>query len=258
MLDDIYQVSFNGNRLDLVPGVDLYNHDFTTLPNRDIKIHKLARRSLSIITSSEYTQKSIPVYMDICSGTREDTEATITFVKALLQGQNRALRVLESGFEVEYIATMNEFNVEWNSSHAYATIIFLASDPIGVSTTILTPVNVVGNTVQTSSTTFTVQGSFNVEPTISVTISAVTGGTGKTVNLINAITQQGISITHDFDAGDIILIDSKELRVTVNGGNVDFDGLFPVFPPGVQQLRYSDDFTTRTVDVSLTYEPRLV
>lgn len=258
MLDNIYQVSFNGNRLDLVPGVDLYNHDFTTLPNRDIKIHKLARRSLSIITSSEYTQKSIPVYMDICSGTRRETEQTITFVKGLLQGQNAPLRVLESGFEVEYIATMNEFNVEWNSSHAYATIVFTASDPIGISTTTLQPVSIVGSTTQSVSSTFTVQGSFNAEPVISIVLTAVTGGTGGSINLVNAITQQGITITADFDDGDIIIVDSKQLVVTINGANVDFTGLFPIFPAGSQQLRYSDTFTTRTIDMSLTYEPRLI
>jgi phage-related protein len=258
MLDDIYQVSFNGNRIDLVPGVDLYNHNFTSLPTRDIKIHKLARRSLSIITSSEYSQKSIPVFLDVCSGTKQQTEATITFIKGLLQGQNGQLKVLQSGLEVNYTSTMNEFNIEWNANHAYCTIVFLASDPVGNATQSVTAVNKTGITSSSDSTTFVVQGSFDAEPVITVNVSAVTGGTGGTINLTNAVTQQGITITTNYSDGDILIVNSKELTVTLNGINLDFVGLFPLFPAGVQQFSYSDTFTTRTVDIFASYTPRLI
>lgn len=253
-----YQVSFNSNRLDQVPGVDLYNYDFTRLPNRDIKIHKLARRSLSIITSAEYTEKGIPVWMDICSGDRQDSEATVTAVKGLLQAQNGELKVLQSGLEVVYTATMNEFNIEWNGAHAYCEIIFLASTPIATAAESETLANLTGITSSSSSATFIVSGSYIAEPLITVVINTVTGGTGQTINLFNAKNNQGISVTADFDDGDILIVDCMNYTVQLNGAILDFQGLFPSFPPGSQQLGYSDTFSTRSVDVLVTYNQRLV
>ena len=253
-----YQVSFNGNRIDTVPGVRLYNYDFTRLPDRDINIHKLARRSLSIITSSEYTQKTIPLWLDICSGTRQETEATVTALKALIQAQNGQLEVLQGGIIVNYTATMNEFNIEWNASNAYVQIVFLASTPIGTGadTETLTLIN--GITLPSANQTFTVNGSFSAEPIITVVINAVTGGTGGTINLINAINNQGITITGNFTAGSILEVNSEAMTVTLNGANIDFSGLFPTFGPSSQQIGYTDTFTTRNVDISVVYRQRLI
>lgn len=253
-----YQVTFNGNGLHDIPGVDLYNYDFTSLPDRDIKIHKLARRSLSIITSAEYTQKPIPVWLDVCSGDRQDSESTVTQIKALLQPQNGSLNVLQSGIEVTYTATMNEFNIEWNGAHAYCQIVFLASTPIAtaVDTDIL--VNLSGITAASASSTFTIAGSAIAEPYITVVINTVTGGTGGTISLYNAKNQQGITVTEDFVDGDILTVDSKNLSVQLNAQPIDFTGLFPTFGPGSQQLGYVDTFTTRNVDIAMTYNQRLV
>lgn len=253
-----YQVTFEGNRLDLVPGVDLYNYDFTTLPLRDIKIHKIARRSLSIITSAEYTQKSIPVWMDICSGTRQETEATVTDIKALLQPQNGVLQVLQSGLQVQYTATMNEFIVEWNGTHAYAQIVFLASTPIGTASSSDQLVGITGSTTSSASSTFTVEGSAIAEPYITVVVNSVTGGTGQQITLVNASTNQGITVEANWVSGDILEVDSKNMVVRINGGLVDFTGMFPMFPPGSQQLTYTDSFTTRNVNITMTYNQRLV
>lgn len=251
-----YQIEFAGNRIDQVPGVELYNYDFTQLPYRDIKIHKLARRSLSIITSSEYTQKSIPVWLDVCSGDRQDTETTITELKALLQPQNGLLKVLQSGRVYEYTATMNEFNIEWNGSNAYCQIVFLASTPIG-STSQSEPLAAITNiTTPFSSTTFNVDGSYNARPLITVSIQAITGSGSFTI--LNARTQQGITISEAFSAGDTIEIDSYNLSARWNGAEVDFDGLFPAFGLGSQQLSYTDTFATRQVDITVTYKPQII
>lgn len=252
-----YSVVFNGNDLSQVNGVWLYNYTATDLPDRDIKIHKLARRSLSIITSSEYTQKAIPVLMRVCSGGRQDTEATLTAIKGLLQPQNGNLVVTQSDIEVQYTATMNEFDIEWDRSTAYVTIIFLASTPIATATDRVTLFNF--NTTNPSATaSFTVDGSYLAEPYITATINSVTGATSQSVSIFNASTNQGITITDTFTNGDIIEIDSQELVVTLNGGAIDFEGLFPTFPPGAQTVGYTDTFSTRNVDINGEYNIRIV
>lgn len=252
-----FAVKFNSNDISEIAGVWLYNYDATSLPERDIKIHKIARRSLSIITSSEYAQKSIPVFLRVCSGTRQDTEATLTAIKGLLQPQNGALEVEQSGEQYQYTATMNEFNIEWDASYAYVTIVFLASTPVAssVESSILFSLS---TTLPSDGASFIVGGSYIAEPVINVVYSAVTGGASSQVSIFNASTNQGITLTVNLTSTTIIEIDSTNYTVQVNGVSTDFEGMFPVFPPGSQRVGYSDTATTRTVTVTGQANTRVV
>lgn len=251
-----YSVSFNNNDISQVPGVWLYNYDATTLPERDIKMHKIARRSLSIITSAEYSQKSIPVFLQVCSGDRQDTEETLTQIKGILQPQNGRLELEQSGKQYQYTATMNEFNIEWDGSRAYVTIVFIASTPVASSATSDILFNF-STTLAADGASFIVEGSFIAEPVITLTYSAVTGGAGS-VSVFNASTNQGITISGALTPSTIIEIDSTNYTVLVNGMSTDFEGVFPVFPPGSQRVGYSDTFSSRTVSIVGQANTRIV
>lgn len=255
---DKYSCKFAGNDLSLVPGVDLHNHEFNTLPERDIKINKLARRDKSIITSSEYSQKTIPVYMEVCSGGRADTEDTLTFLKSLVQPQNGLLEVSQGGVDVEYTATMNEFNIVWEGTTALVTILFLASDSIGKQSDSETLADILAITTTNASLSMVIAGSATAYPIITVAINAVTGATNKQITVANGKTGQGITIERTWAANDILIIDSLNMTVTINGGVIDFTGKFPEFPAGSAQITYLDNFTTRDVDLTSVYNPRLV
>ncbi len=253
-----YQISFDSNRIDTIPGVRLHYYDFTRLPDRDIKIYKLARRSLSIVTSSEYVQKPISINLHINSGCRQDTEATVSYVKSLISRQNGTLRVLQGGEEVEYTVTMSEFNIDWLGANAFTTVIFIASTPTGTGVVPNVLFNMSGITTSTRSVTFPVSGSFPAESVTTITISSVTGGTGERINIFNSMNNQGISIDADYNSGDVLIIDSYNMTVNLNGVYIDFQGTFPTFPPGSQQVTYSDTFSTRLVDVSGVANTRLI
>lgn len=250
-------VTYNSNDLSLVSGVTLYNYVATDLPDRDIKISKLARRSLSVITSSEYTQKSIQIMMNVCSGSRADTEATITRVKGMLQPQNGNLRVNQNGKLFEYTATMNGFDIEWLRQRAYVTIQMIASTPIAET---VQPTSLGSTSITSSSTTIPmlIEGSYPAEPEITITLNTLTGGTSKNITVMNSSTNVGITITDNYSNGDIIVIDSSRLSVTKNGVEVDYSGGFPVFGVGAQTLGYSDTLTTRSVDIAVNYNERIV
>lgn len=255
-INKMYQISFNGNRLDQIPGVTLHWYNFTNLPSREMSVHKLARRDKSILTSAEYSTKQITISLEICSGTRQDAEQTLSQVKAQLQSINGSLRVLQANREVEYTATLQEFETEWLNYRAYCTITMLATDPIGRSSNSVNLFTMTGITTASRSVTFAVDGSFNAEPEITIVINTVTGGTGQTINLFNSRTNQGLTLTDTFVAGDIINVDCNSYTVQKNGIEMDYTGTFPVFPAGQQAFTYSDTFTTRSVDVSATYKPR--
>lgn len=250
-------VTFAGNNINEAPGVDIYNHDFNALPKREIKINKIARQDRSIITSSEYSSKEIPVYAEVCNGSRADTEVALTYLKSLIQGQNQILSVPQGSDTVSYTATLNEFDIKWDGTTALVTMVFLASDPVGEVATLST---VFSSTFTQSSILIpgVVGGSFTIEPTINVVISSLTGGTGASVSIRNAATQQGITITQDFTAGDTLIIDSKNQITTLNGLEIDFEGRYPIFFPGTQTLEYSDTFTTRSVTLTAQAKFRVV
>jgi hypothetical protein len=152
---------------------------------------------------------------------------------------------------------MNEFNIEWNGVIAYINIVFIASDPVGVSTTTST---LLTSTYTTSSntTSATVLGNFYMEPFITVQINSITGGSSASMTVSNASTQQGLTISRTFAAADYITIDSANKQLIVNGAAVDYTGVFPTFYSGEQSLGYTDTFTTRSVVVTVEYRARYV
>lgn len=254
-----YTVKFNGRDLSVISGADLHYHNFGKLPEREVKLNKIARRDKSIVTSAEYSSKEVSIFMEICGDTRQGSENIITQLKAILQPQNQQLTVEVGGSEVEYVATMNQFNIEWKAYHAYIEIVFVCSDPIGKYTTEQTMLNQTGITVSTANYDLLyVEGSATAYPYIVVTINTLTGGTSKSVTILNASTYQGMTVTRSWSANDILEIDSEAMVVTVNDEVVDFTGMFPEFPAGTQQVTYIDDFDARNVDLVMTYKPRII
>lgn len=254
-----YTVKFNGKDLSVITGIDLHYHNFSNLPTREIKINKIARRDKSIVTSAEYGSKNVYVYMEINGNTRQATENLITQLKAILQPQNQQLTVEIGGEEIEYIATMNEFNIEWNSAIAYVSIVFICSDPIGKATTERTMLNMEGITVSTANYDLAyIEGSATAYPYILVTVNDLTNGTAKSITILNASTFQGMTVTRNWADGDILEIDSETMVVTVNDEVVDFTGMFPEFSAGTQQITYIDDFDARDVDLLVKYKARII
>lgn len=251
-----YPLYFNSNNIGAVTGVELYNYDGNRLPTRDIKINKIARRDLSVITSSEYVSKEIPVYLDVCSGTRADTEATVSQVKALVQTQNGELIVEQGGLFITYTATMNEFNIEWNGNKAYVEIIFIASDPIGKaeSATLFSGTAI---TTSTWASNITVGGNTTAYPVTTLLLNSGTGLTNKQIVVHNAKTNQGIRVQRTWLVNDLLVVDSEKMEVTVNGIPVNFTGMFPQFATGSQQVKVFDTLTTRNYNVTGTYQPKV-
>lgn len=251
-----YSVIVNGTDISKLSGIDLYNHDFNQLPKREINSNKLARESLSIVTSAEYVSKDLSVVMEVCGGSRAGTELLVQQIKAICQPQNSEVRVRNAGELYKYTATLNEFTTEWDGITANVTILFYASTPIGMSVEQYTLFNMSGVTTSFASQTFTVLGSAEARPTVTVTLSALSGS--GSFSITNGRTGQGITVTQAFSAGDIIEINSRDKKVTHNGSPIDFTGVFPVFPSGEQQVQYSDTFTTRNVTTTGTYNKRII
>ncbi len=67
-----------------------------------------------------------------------------------------------------------------------------------------------------------------------------------------------IELTGPFAPGDRIVIDTAKLRATKNGVFLNYDGDFPMFYPGPNEITYTDTATGRTWAVRVTYRDRYI
>ena len=250
---DVY---FDGNNLSDLAGVTFTKRKTNSLPVRDSKVYKLARSDKSVLTSSEYVNKVISISGNITGDSRWQVEERLESLKALIQFSEKELLVDQGPRQLRYTATMQSITEEVEGGLITFTIEFICSDPMGyeqTDSTLLQPQH-----VASADTTFAldVDGSYKAEPVITVSLTTVTGGTGATMTLKNNETGQGITITRDFADGDIIEVDCLNKRLTVNGADTDFTGLFPNFFPGNRVLGYVDNFTTRHLSITATYKKR--
>ena len=250
-------VFYQGNDIGVIPGVDLYNHDFNALPSRNIRMNEIARADKSIITSADYTQKDITILCDINGKTRQESESIITQLKSILQPVNARVRVNQSDSEYRYTATLNEFNIDWFGVRATVQIVLLASDPVGYETQArnLLDVNITSGADQFNRT---IGGSFRAQPVFTLTINSVTGGADEFIRIFNARTQQGIRIQRTWEAGDVLTIDSSTKELNINGNMSDYEGIFPTFASGTGIIAYSDGFSDRDIDLTATYVRRII
>lgn len=252
------QVYFAGNDLSLVVGAYIVNHDFNKLPERTVAINKLARSNKSVVTSAEYSSKEVSVMFHLYGCDRDEAEEVLIALKGQLRTVNADLVVKQGGTDTTYSdATLNELSYEWFSNKILLTLIFIVADPIGFedSNTILLNTTI---TASTASNAVSNAGSFDAEPIINVTVTTVTGGTAQSLSVTNEETGQGITLTRTWANGDTVEINSDAKTVVINGTASDFTGQFPVFPPGTGSLGYSDTFTTRSVDLSVTYQRHFI
>lgn len=252
------QVYFAGNDLSILVGASLIDHNFNDLPNRELNVYKLARANKSVLTSAEYASKEVTVSFHLRGCDRGEAESVLEDLKSYLRPINLPLVVSQAEKDISYdAATLNELNYEWFSNKIVLTLVFMVADPIGyqdTNTTLLTT----SITSSTSSNAIQNDGSFDAQPTINIILNTVTGGSNQSMSLKNEETGQGITLTRTWANGDTVEIDSNNKTVTINGANSDFSGQFLSFPPGVGSLGYSDTFTTRSVDITATYQKHFI
>lgn len=252
------QVYFGGNDISAIAGATIIDHNFNDLPQRDIKMSKLARTNKSVTTSAEYSDKEVTVQLHLLGCDRSETETVMAELKSQLRLVNGDLIVSQAGSDITFAdATLNEINYSWYSNKMIITLVFVVADPIGFEEDTTVMINTVV-TAAASSNPIVNTGSFDAEPIINITVTTVTDGTGQSLSVKNEETGQGITLTRTWVDGDTVEIDSDNKTVTINGTISDFTGQFPTFPPGTGSFGYTDTFTTRSVDLTAVYQRHFI
>lgn len=251
----MYNISVYYNNVDLsiLPGVKIVNYNVSNMPSRTLSTSKLARANRSLLTSAEYSDKSVYIYGFVGGADAWTQQDNFDRLKANIQDVEGIIRVQQGTKIAEYTGTLNSINMDRNGPNISFTLEFKCADPIGRDVTVLSLVTPTVITTSTLSKSIVVEGSFTAEPRYTITINSVTAATTNTISLLNGATGKGIKITRHFSAGDTISITSDTMEVTVNTIIEDFAGQFPTFSPGNKTLQYIDDFTARNVTLAATY-----
>ncbi len=156
------------------------------------------------------------------------------------------------------MCTLVGLDIDRPGGLAYAnfTAQFFCTIPFGMATSATTANTENNMTGATDSWTHSYVGTAPYQlPVVTITIDSGTGLDGH-LTISNNANGQGITIIgQTFVATDVIVIDSKNRTVKLNGTEIDFLGSFPELAPGSQQINYADGFTTRQFDITITYVP---
>lgn len=243
---------YNNFNLSTFEGIAIYNHDFMQMPSRNLTRSKLARADRSVLTSAEYAEKTIIIEGIATGDTRAEMDINYQRLMGVLQVPEGTIRVTIGTSQVQWVGTLSATSYQFVGKHIRFSFSFLCSNPIGSDRLTSTLLDV---TVTDPSTTHVIQvdGSYKALPVIKVLVNSLTGGTNKTIQVLNSNTNQGIQVTRTWAAGEILTVDSYNKTVEVDDTFVDYQGVFPAFFPGERTFQHIDDLTTRSLDIDITY-----
>lgn len=232
--------------------------DHASAPSRTVNRVGLARVDGSRITNVNYTEKKIVIEGIVTGTSIANLESLCDSLNAAVLGQNGYLDVDYNASTRRYVATNTNLMItrEKRLTSALFSAEFVCVAPFGTDTVSSTLLAATTLTTASSSTPLTVGGSAPQVPIITLTLGSLTGATGASVTLTEPVSGQGITVTRTWANGDVLAIDCGAKTVLVNGAVVAFSGMFPTWPPGAQNLNYTDTFTGRSNSVLMTYLKR--
>lgn len=227
-------------------------------PQKTIQSEKLAETDGAIAVKSTYEAKTFTVDGQLSGSSIAALDSLQDVFKAALNIEAQNFDVDYAGGTRRYVATPQNIMISRPRGLDTCTfsVEFYCPSPVGMDTYASTLLAATGITSNTAQPAITVGGSYQAEPLIILTLTAVTGGTAKTVTIQNGTTLRGVSITRNWLPGDVLEIDCLNKLLYVNNAVVPFSGQFPRWDVGAGTISYLDDFTTRSASLTAAYTRR--
>lgn len=238
----------------------IHQLDMYSRTPKSLQLEGLATEDGAVQVTSRYDAK--PITIEGTFRPREtgaDLEDDIDAFILAHQGDERVLDIPHGSSTRRFIASAQNVIISRErgaASMASFSVEFIVPEGFGSDTTSLELLNTTVTT-QSADLAMTVGGNYKAQPDITLTVNSVTGGDpSKAIRLDNPGTTEGLTITSNWAAGDVLVLNSRDRKVYLNNEQIYAVGAFPSWKPGLQQLAYSDDFTTRDVDIVATYTRR--
>jgi len=220
--------------------------------HRRLNIQGIGRFGAKVVDDS-FDVKKITLEGTIKDTSKANLEARIDNLNKYLLGViDKNLDIGYSSGTRRYVATCTAFIV----TREYYTINcvdfqaeFIVGKPFGKGLDTNTLEFLACTTAERDSINFT--GSARPLPKIKLTVTSETNLSQ--IEFQNTTTGDKITIIKDFTAGDILIIDCDELSVTLNGVEIDYQGVFPQFEMGWNDFYCWFEGTAYNVDLKVIY-----
>ncbi len=251
-------VNFNGNDFAAtVPYLRVIGTDPGRFPARDLNTNQIASVNKSVTASAYFKERKINVQVEIGAPDRATLESSIDTLEAFLQTREAPLIFVQSGANRKYTATLANVSItDTQGGWAALDLEFECADPYGYDPS-TSPLSDTSRSGASSTESFVCGGTAEFQsPIITITLSALTGGTAKTITITTPATLQAIVVTRNWTAADVLVIDCQARTVKVNGTEVAFSGAFPEWAPGAGTVSYLDTLTTRIRNFNMVHYRR--
>jgi len=247
-------LSYNGYDLQ-TSLIVMTNLQYQTL-NKDLSITRIATTDMNKFIESYVANKTI-TYTGYIKGTSaSDAESKLDTLKQNILLNNVAnLDIGYAGGTRRYKAVTQSVEVTDETAGLDVkniTIVFATIEPLGLDTSNQT-INYLAET-GTPTKTITFSGTYYALPTYTLTVSSENLLTG--INIKSVETNQEIIIQQNYNAGDIVVVNTRDKIVTYNGTPIDYFGIFPLVKQGQNDLLFTPTSSSHSININITYTPR--
>ncbi len=218
--------------------------------NIQTNIFNLARQRGEFLLNKEFKTKTIEINGTILGNDSNGLETNIDSLKELLMRQGKNLDIEYSNGTRRYVSTCTSFEVDrdfYHLSYAPYKATFIVPSGVGFniskttsSVTDISSLNYVSN--------ITLGGTTQPKMKILLKITADSSVTGFEM-LVNG---DKITISETIITDDVIIIDEENIKVTINGIEKDYIGIFPQWVVGFNV--YQITFTATSLTYNLDFE----
>jgi hypothetical protein len=225
------------------------NHEETA--PRNITSFSLAKERGSIIVDSNYNSKTIQIEGIVSGSDPADLENKIDTLKELMSRELKNLDIDYAGGVRRYKATVNSMQINrqyFHLNYAPFTATFVIPSGVGEAITI-TNQQITGITDPSKTGSTTILGTAFPMPTIKLTFTAVSAVTAV------SFTAGGTKITYSgaILVNGVLIIDIENKKVSLNGSEKDYTGMFPAFVIGNNDWVIDVTSTSHTYKLDIDY-----
>ena len=228
-----------------------YPHDLW--PDRRFETQPISRESGVLVLDSQFSDKKFTMEGKITGTSMNNLESNIDVLKELF---SRTLKNLDIGYSSgtrRYLAYVDNLKIDRDFYHLMFvpfTCDFIIPSGIGINPNATTStVNSITNASYSGSLSMT--GSKPAKPIITVTINSATAITGFSLT----VNGDKITITQALSAGNVLVIDCSQKKVTYNGTEILYSGIFPRFIVGTNSYVAAAPGTSRNYNISIVFNP---
>lgn len=219
--------------------------------DRDLFMYALTRETGAELVSTYYQPKKIIIEGIIKGTSADDLETNIDSFKQIVSGKDKVLDIEYASGTRRYVATARIVQIErdyYNISYAPFSVEFSVPEGYGKNTS-QTAYTTASSLHTLEDTSLSILGSAVPKYNIQITFSAASSVTQVSVT----INGDKITLTNAITAGQVVVIDAENKKVTLDGTEKDYTGLFPKLVLGSNTYKIVTTSTSHTYAVSVNY-----